>query len=41
MQGMQADGARATAFVDNTLRDVRFALRSFRRAPLSALMKAI
>ncbi len=27
---------RGTAFVDNTLRDVRFALRSFRRAPLAA-----
>ena len=27
---------RGTAFVDNTVRDVRFALRSFRRAPLSA-----
>ena len=24
---------RGTAFVDNTIRDVRFALRSFRRAP--------
>ena len=29
--------ARGTAFVDNTIRDVRFALRSFRRAPLAAL----
>ena len=29
--------ARGTAFVDNTLRDVQFALRSFRRAPLAAL----
>ena len=28
---------RGTPFVDNTLRDVRFALRSFRRAPLTAL----
>ncbi len=28
--------ARGTAFVDNTSRDVRFALRSFRRAPLAA-----
>src|SRR5262245_39007575 len=27
---------RGTAFVDNTVRDVRFALRSFRRAPLAA-----
>src|SRR5262245_44916909 len=27
---------RGTAFVDNTVRDVRFALRSFRRAPLTA-----
>src|SRR5919112_3036388 len=27
---------RRTAFVDNTIRDVRFALRSFRRAPLAA-----
>jgi len=27
---------RGTAFVDNTTRDVRFALRSFRRAPLTA-----
>ncbi len=27
---------RGTAFVDNTIRDVRFALRSFRRAPLTA-----
>ena len=27
---------RGTAFVDNTIGDVRFALRSFRRAPLSA-----
>ena len=27
---------RGTAFVDNTIRDVRFALRSFRRAPLAA-----
>ena len=26
---------RGTAFVDNTIRDVRFALRSFRRAPLT------
>ena len=25
-----------TAFVDPTIRDVRFALRSFRRAPLAA-----
>ena len=28
---------RGTAFVDHTVRDVRFALRSFRRAPLAAL----
>ena len=28
---------RGTAFVDDTIRDVRFALRSFRRAPLTAL----
>src|SRR5262245_39020446 len=28
---------RGTAFVDNTIRDVRFALRSLRRAPLVAL----
>src|SRR5918996_4976285 len=28
---------RGTAFVDNTLGDVRFALRSFRRTPLVAL----
>jgi predicted permease len=28
---------RGTAFVDNTLGDIRFALRSFRRAPLAAL----
>ena len=27
---------RGTAFVDTTIRDVRFALRSFRRAPLAA-----
>ncbi len=27
---------RGTAFVDDTIRDVRFALRSFRRAPLAA-----
>src|SRR5688572_16229666 len=27
---------RGTAFVDSTVRDVRFALRSFRRAPLAA-----
>jgi predicted permease len=27
---------RRTGFVDNTLRDVRFAVRSFRRAPLAA-----
>jgi predicted permease len=27
---------RGSAFVDNTIRDVRFALRSFRRAPLTA-----
>jgi predicted permease len=27
---------RGTAFVDETIRDVRFALRSFRRAPLAA-----
>ena len=27
---------RGTAFVDHTIRDVRFALRSFRRAPLAA-----
>ena len=27
---------RGTAFVDDTIRDVRFALRSFRRAPLTA-----
>jgi putative ABC transport system permease protein len=27
---------RGTALVDNTVRDVRFALRSFRRAPLTA-----
>ncbi len=28
---------RGTAFVDHTIRDVRFALRSFRRAPLAAV----
>jgi predicted permease len=28
---------RGTAFVDDTIRDIRFALRSFRRAPLAAL----
>jgi predicted permease len=28
---------RGTALVDNTVRDVRFALRSFRRAPLAAI----
>jgi predicted permease len=28
---------RGTAFVDNTIRDIQFALRSFRRAPLAAL----
>jgi predicted permease len=28
---------RGTAFVDETIRDVRFALRSFRRAPLTSL----
>ena len=28
---------RGTAFVDDTIRDVRFALRSFRRAPLAAI----
>ena len=28
---------RGIAFVDNTVRDVRFALRSFRRAPLAAI----
>ena len=28
---------RGTAFVDETVRDVRFALRSFRRAPLTAV----
>jgi predicted permease len=28
---------RGTAFVDNTIRDLRFALRSFRQAPLTAL----
>src|SRR3712207_423530 len=27
---------RGTAFVDDAIRDVRFALRSFRRAPLAA-----
>jgi hypothetical protein len=28
---------RGIAFFDNTIRDVRFALRSFRRAPLAAV----
>ena len=28
---------RGIAFIDNTIRDVRFALRSFRRAPLAAV----
>ena len=28
---------RGTALVDNAVRDIRFALRSFRRAPLTAL----
>ena len=32
----QCRDERGTAFVDNTIRDVRFALRSFRRAPLAA-----
>ena len=32
----QCRDARGTAFVNNTVRDVRFALRSFRRAPLAA-----
>src|SRR5262245_59409573 len=29
--------ARRTAFVDDSIRDVRFALRSFRRTPLTAV----
>ena len=33
----QCRDQRGTAFVDDTIRDVRFALRSFRRAPLAAL----
>src|SRR6188472_3625182 len=28
---------RGTAFVDNTIRDIQYAFRSFRRAPLTAL----
>ena len=35
-----ADGCRdqsGTAFVDNSIRDIRFALRSFRRAPLASV----
>ena len=28
---------RGTAFVDNTIRDIRFAVRTFRRAPLTAI----
>src|SRR5262245_13352070 len=32
----QCRDEQGTAFVDNTIRDVRFALRSFRRAPLAA-----
>jgi putative ABC transport system permease protein len=32
----QCRDERGIAFVDNTIRDVRFALRSFRRAPLTA-----
>src|SRR5688500_7034197 len=28
---------RGTAFVDNTIRDVRYAMRTFRRAPLTAI----
>ena len=28
--------ARGTAFVDNTVRDIHYALRTFRRAPLAA-----
>jgi len=32
----QCRDARGTAFVDNTIRDIRFSLRSFRRAPLTA-----
>ena len=29
--------ARGTAFIDNTIRDIQYALRTFRRAPLAAL----
>jgi putative ABC transport system permease protein len=29
--------ARGTAFVDNTIRDIHYALRTFRRAPLAAV----
>ena len=28
---------RGTAFIDNTIRDIQYALRTFRRAPLAAL----
>ena len=37
---MAADACRderGTAFVDNTIRDVQYALRTFRRAPLAAI----
>ena len=33
----QCRDERGTAFVDNTIGDIRFALRSFRRAPLAAV----
>src|SRR5262245_56325852 len=33
----QCRDQRGTAFVDNTVHDLRYALRSFRRAPLAAL----
>ena len=33
----QCRDQRGTNFVDNTMRDIRFALRTFRRAPLAAL----
>src|SRR5689334_13946237 len=33
----QCRDQRGIAFVDNTIRDVRFSLRSFRRSPLTAI----
>ena len=33
----QCRDERGTAFVDNTIRDIQYALRTFRRAPLTAL----